>query len=165
MNDALNNAERQTDYQRLQNQGTTIRLCSPSKQVELECVEKSKSKVRSRVTELIVLTPCPLTPALSTCSSFCLKHLTECNMRFPCENYGTYTDKCSPAVFRSIWYHDGDGERTSPGGGHVIPSTFHSTNNRHRCFTFANLGFRYHKYYVTFFIISPRHCRIVGLDN
>lgn len=119
----------------------------------VECVEKSKSKVRSRVTDLIVLTPCPLTPALSTCSSLYFILLTEYNTCFPCKNYGTYTDKCSPAVFETIWYRDGDGERTSPGGGHVIPSTFHWTNNRHRCFTSANLAFRYRKsFYVTFLL-------------
>lgn len=48
----------------------------------VECVEKSKSKVRAHVTDLIILTPYPLTPALSTCSSSYFTLLTEQNTRF-----------------------------------------------------------------------------------
>lgn len=160
MNDALNNVIEVTiNDSNIRDKWKIVQRIEGSR---VECVEKSKSKVRSRVTDLIVLTPYPLIPALSTCSSSCFILLTEYNTRFPRENYVTYTDKCLPAVFRSIWYCNGDGERTSPGGGHVIPSTFHSTNNRHRCFTSANLAFRYHKFFYITFLFFLKYYLAIG---
>lgn len=58
-----------SDYQRTWNCDDKWKIVQHIERSRVECVEKSKSKVRSHVTDLIILTPYPLIPALSTCSS------------------------------------------------------------------------------------------------